>query len=108
MAKKYVCTIPNWYDGVYYKEGDIAVFPDAIKPPVSKQFGAMFKQLGAATEEDLAGTGAEKALETKLTAMLTANKIGEVVAETVYKEAGAKTLKDKLKAIEKFVKEGEK
>ena len=107
MAKKYVCVVPNWHDGIYYKDGDIAVFPDSVKPPVSKQFGDMFKRLGAATEEDLAGSGVEKALEAKLAAVLTANKIGDAVAGAVYLEFGAKTTKEKLSAKEKFVKDRE-
>lgn len=95
----YVALADVFMDSVYSRPGDIREFYEGDDP--GPHWKLLKKDVGSSENEKLDDSSAE------LKELVGSLGYADKVCETVYKEAGAKSVTEKIAALKKFSKESE-
>lgn len=103
MSQRCICLVtcdvtfkdrPHWY-----REGDIAEFPEDFELPVGKAGDPYFQKFGVSRKAD----PMDEKYKAQIDAMAKENKLSAKILDTIFDEAGANTGEEKLNALIEFV-----
>ena len=105
--KQFLFTKDRYYQNIYYRAGDIGVFPDDFTPPKDKHNEPICYPVGEAKEAKKPSekSAAEEKARKEVETLSKKNKLGNSALEGLFQAKGAITWEHKLSSLKEFVEE---